>query len=177
VGLERPTNRIAGTKFEPTPPEITGFWRSNRWHMPCWIFKEEDQGMHRTRRIAMLAVVAVVAWAVLAWGDAQERRYSGTVLAVDRTAGAIIVGDMGPWRVKDGVTRVEPRTIAVTPSTELVRVRRTSGVAPSGWVGDFVESVLPGGQVKPGDWITVVVKADARRPTAIRIYIWEPTEG
>ena len=133
--------------------------------------------MHTTRRIALLAVLAVVAWAVLAWSDGQERRYSGTVLAVDRSAGAIVVGDMGPWRLKDGVTQIEPRTIAVTPATEFVSVMRASGVAPSGWVGDFVESVLPGGRVKPGDWVTVVVKADARRPTAIRIYIWEPAEG
>jgi hypothetical protein len=139
--------------------------------------KREDQGMHISRRIAMLAVVALVAWAIPAWSDGQERRYSGTVLAVDRSAGAIVVGDMGPWRIKNGVTQVDRRTIAVTPSTEFLSVKRVSGPAPSGWVGDFVESGRPGWQVKAGDWVTVIVKADDPRPTAVRIYVWEPTES
>jgi hypothetical protein len=133
--------------------------------------------VNTTRRVAILVAVAVVAWAIPTWSDGQEGRYSGTVLSVDRSAGVIVVGDMGPWRIKDGVSQVDRRTIGVTPSTEFVSVKRASGPAPSGWVGDFIESVLPGWQVKPGDWVTVIVKADDKRPTAVRIYVWEPTEG
>jgi hypothetical protein len=44
-------------------------------------------------------------------------------------------------------------------------------------VGDFVESGRPGWQVKAGDWVTVIVKADDPRPTAVRIYVWEPTQS
>ncbi len=131
----------------------------------------EGASVNTTRRVAVLVAVAVVAWAIPTWSDGQERKYSGTVLSV------IVVGDMGPWRIKEGVTQVDRRTIGVTPSTEFVSVKRASGPAPSGWVGDFIESVLPGWQVKPGDWVTVIVKADDKRPTAVRIYVWEPTEG
>lgn len=125
----------------------------------------------------MLAVVAIVVWAIPTWSDGPERKYSGTVVAVDRSAGAIVVEGMGPWRIKDGVTQVERRPIGVTPSTEFVSVKRARGPAPSGWVGDFIERGLPGWQVKPGDWVTAIVRTDDTRPTAVRIYVWEPTGG
>jgi hypothetical protein len=135
--------------------------------------------MNRARGIwiAALTVLAVVAPAIPGWGEARDGKYSGTVVAVDRTAGTIVVEGMGPWRIKEGVTQVERRTIGVMPSTEFVRLKRATGLAPSGWGGDFVESALPGWQVKPGDWVTVTVKADDKRPTAVRIDVWEPSEG
>jgi len=129
------------------------------------------------RRVAILLAVAVAAWVIPTWSDGQGRKYSGPVLSVDRSAGLIVVGDMGPWRIKEGVTQVDHRTIAVVPSTEFVGVRRAKGPAPSGWVGDFVESVLPGWRVKPGDWVTVIVTAGDKQPTAVQISVWEPTEG
>jgi hypothetical protein len=98
------------------------------------------------------------------------------VVAVDRTAGTIIVEGMGPWQIKDGVTQLERRTIGVMPSTEFVRLKRATGAAPSGWVGDFVESALPGWQVKPGDWVTVTLERDRKRPTAVKIDVWKPRE-
>jgi hypothetical protein len=129
------------------------------------------------RRAAMLAVLALGVWAIPTWSDTQESRHSGTVVAVDRSAGVIVVEGMGPWQVKDGVTQVERRTVGVTSATEFVGVKRASGPAPSGWVGDFVESGLPGWQVKPGDWVTLIMKPGDKRPTAIRVYVWEPTEA
>ena len=74
------------------------------------------------------------------------------------------------------MTQLERRTIGILPSTEFVRLKRASGPAPSGWVGDFVESALPGWQVKPGDWVTVTVKTDDKRPTAVRIDVSDPRE-
>jgi hypothetical protein len=141
------------------------------------MIEPEGASVNTTRRVAILVAVAVVAWVIPTCSDGQERKYSGTVLSVDRSAGVIVVKDMGPWRIKDGVTQVDRRTIEVAPSTEFVSVRRASGPAPSGWVGDFVESVLPGWQVKPGDWVTVIVTAGDKRPTAVQISVWEPTEG
>jgi hypothetical protein len=128
-------------------------------------------------RIAALTVLAVVAPAIPGWSDARGGKYSGTVVAVDQAAGTIVVEGMGPWRIKEGVTQLERRTIGVMPSTEFVRLTRATGPAPSGWVGDFVESALPGWQVKPGDWVTVTVKTDDKRPTAVRVDVWEPSEG
>jgi hypothetical protein len=135
--------------------------------------------MNRARRIriAALTVLAIVALAIPGWSADRASRYSGTVVAVDQAAGTIVIDGMGPWRVKDGVTQLERRTIGIMPSTEFVRLKRATGAAPSGWVGDFVESALPERQVKPGEWVTVTVKTEDRRPTAVRVDVWEPSEG
>lgn len=131
----------------------------------------------RAFRVVVVTALGIVTSPIPGWcGDVGEVRYSGTVVAVDRAAGAIVVEGMGPWRVKDGVTQLERRTIVVTPSTELMRLERATGVAPSGWPGDFVESALPEWQVRPGDWVTVVVKPDGTRMTAIRIDVADPGE-
>ncbi len=134
--------------------------------------------MKRARSIwiAALTVLAVIAPAIPGWSDGRGGKYSGTVVAADQTAGTIVVEGMGPWRIKEGVTQLERRTIGIMPSTEFVRLKRASGPAPSGWVGDFVESALPGWQVKPGDWVTVTVKTDDKRPTAVRIDVSDPSE-
>jgi hypothetical protein len=127
--------------------------------------------------VVVATMLALAASPIPGWsGDVREAGYSGTVVAVDRAAGTIVVEGMGPWRVKDGVTQLERRTIAVVPSTELMRLKRATGVAPSGWPGDFVESALPEWQVKPGDWVTVAVKPDGTRMTAIRIDVADPGE-
>jgi FtsP/CotA-like multicopper oxidase with cupredoxin domain len=44
-------------------------------------------------------------------------------------------------------------------------------------VGDFVETALPEWRVKPGDWVTVTVKAADKRPIAVRVDVWRPSEG
>lgn len=135
--------------------------------------------MNRARRIWTAAATALALAALVSpgFGDDRERKYSGTVVAVDQAAGTIVVEGMGPWRVKDGVTQLERRTIGIKPSTEFVRLKRATGPAPSGWVGDFVESAVPERQVKPGEWVTVTVKAEDKRPTAVRVDVWEPSEG
>lgn len=134
--------------------------------------------MNRARSVWIaLTVLTVVAPAIPGWSETREGKYSGTVVAVDQTTGTIVVEGMGPWQIKEGVTQLERRTIGVMPSTAFVRLKRATGPAPSGWVGDFVESALPGWQVKPGDWVTVTVKTDDKRPTAVRIDVWAPSEG
>lgn len=120
--------------------------------------------------------LTVVASAVPGWSGAREGRYPGTVVAVDQAVGTIVVEGMGPWRVKEGATQFERRTFAVTHATEFVRLERASGTAPSGWTRDFVESALPAWDVKPGDWVIVTLEPDGKRPTAVKIDVWEPLE-
>jgi len=131
--------------------------------------------MNTTRgiRIVILAV-GILTWAVPAWTDGREAKYSGTVISVDWATATIVVEGMGPWQMKEGVSQVEHRTISVMPTTRFVRVERASGVAPSGWTGDFVESALSERQLKPGDWVTVTLAPHAERPTAIRIDVGVP---
>jgi hypothetical protein len=106
---------------------------------------------------------------------AAEGRYSGTVVAVDAGAGKIVVEGMGPWTVKHGQTQLERWTFRITPSTQVVRVRRAEGVAPSGWTRDWVEAPLAAPEVKPGDWVTTVTGDDDDR-TAVRILVIEPSD-
>jgi hypothetical protein len=135
------------------------------------------QSTRRRVRLAIATVLGIGALAIPGSGsDAGQAKYSGTVVAVNRTAGSIVVEGMGPWRIKDGVIQLERRTIGVAPSTEFVRVKRATGAAPSGWEQDFVESALPEWQVKPGDWVTVTARPDGARMTAARIEVGDPSE-
>ena len=131
----------------------------------------------RSVRVAAATVMVIAASAIPGFSsDVGQAKYSGTVVAVDRAAGTIVVEGMGPWRIKDGVTQLQRRTIGVAPSTEFVRLKRATGPAPSGWEGDFVETALPEWQVKPGDWVTVTAKPDRTPVTAARIEIGDPSE-
>jgi hypothetical protein len=133
--------------------------------------------MNRTNGIWITVLIALVTVTIPGWSGAQVGKYSGTVIAVDRAAGTIVVEGMGPWQIKDGVTQLRRRTIAIMPSTRFVRLERATGPAPSGWIGDFVESELAARQVSPGDWVTVTLGAEDRRPTAVRIDVWQPRKS
>lgn len=105
--------------------------------------------------------------------EAAAARHSGIVMRLDKNAGTIVVGDMGP-RLKDGDSKMTPRTVRVTPSTEFVRVKRESGTAPSGWLGDFADTKLAAWDVKPGDWVTIV--AEGEPLTAAKIMVIDTSE-
>lgn len=126
-------------------------------------------------RIWITVLIGLVVATIPGRSGAEGDKYSGTVIAVDQAEGTIVVEGMGPWQTKNGVTQVQRRSIVITPSTEFVRLERATGPAPSGWVGDFVESRLAERQVSPGDWVTVTVTAEDERPTAVRVDVWQPS--
>src|SRR5215470_19691021 len=101
---------------------------------------------------------AIVGFVLLAstsagWCASGTVTYAGSVLEVDAATGSIVVGDMGPLQ-NDGRSEIARRHIVVTPSTEFTRVTRTEGVAPSGWIGDYVTARVAPSDVKPGDFVT-----------------------
>ena len=130
--------------------------------------------MNKRDRIWITVVIGLVVATIPGRSGAEGGKYSGTVIGVDQAAGTIVVEGMGPWQIENGVTQVQRRTIAITPSTDFVRLERATGPAPSGWVGDFVESKLAERQVRPGEWVTVTLAPEDRRPTAVRIDVWQP---
>lgn len=101
--------------------------------------------------------------------------YSGIVLSVDQAAGKIVLGDMGPM-LQNGKSEIVRRSIQVTPSTVFVRVKRAAGAAPSGWVGDYVETKVPAMDIKPGDWLTVAVEGEKQRWTAVKLTVVDTSE-
>lgn len=105
---------------------------------------------------------------------AETTTHSGTILALNKEAGTIVLGEIGPWRVKGGVTEVTERTIAVTPATVFKEVKRAPGAGPSGWVGEFVEAGLGAWELKKGDFVTVQVRQEGQRLTAVSVAVMAP---
>jgi hypothetical protein len=120
-------------------------------------------------------VMALLLLVASGWTEAATARHSGVIMSLDKTAGAIVLGDMGP-RLKSGESKLAPRTVRVTPSTEFVRVKRAGGAAPNGWVGDYVETKLAAWDVKPGEWVTIVTEGEPRHLTAVKITVVDTSE-
>lgn len=133
--------------------------------------------IHRWRGWSAWALALTLAGSV-GTGRAEEARtyHSGTVEAFDKTAGSLVVGEVGPWRVREGKTEVTRRTIRVTASTEWVRLSRAEGAGPLGWIGEGVEASMPPWEVKAGDIVTVEVRREGRRFVATKIGVATPDQ-
>ncbi|MEK7700648.1 MAG: hypothetical protein AAB418_01450 [candidate division NC10 bacterium] len=124
----------------------------------------------------MRVTLAIVAALALAPGTAAASDHSGTVMAIDPDKGTIVVGEVGPWQLKDGKTEITRQTIVVTPSTRFVASKRSREPGPAGWPGEFVEVPLSAWAVKPGDFVTVHVEKAGTRWTATKITVPEAAE-
>jgi hypothetical protein len=125
----------------------------------------------RSAIVAALAglVLGTVAGAAIA-GD-PTTRYSGTVVEFDRRAGVLVLEEVGPWRVVDGKTVVERRTIRLTDSTTFRSFIRVN--APGHYQGDFIEVALDAGDVTLGDFVTVTGRRTGNEITALGVAIAE----
>jgi len=124
--------------------------------------------MKRLPHIIWTVLLLTVAGAPFAAG-AEEIRHSGTVLAVNRDAGTFTLGEVGPWRVEQGVLQITRRTISVTPDTEFVLAKRAKeGVK---YPGDFVEERLDPWNVAVGDFVTVECRHEGKRLIALKIAV------
>lgn len=103
-------------------------------------------------------------------------RHSGIIMAVNKTAGTMVLGEVGPWRVKDGATEITERTVVVTSATKFTRVKRATGPGPSGWVGDFAEERIGAWEVKKGGFVTIEARREGQRLTALTIVVVMPSE-
>lgn len=119
----------------------------------------------------MRIVLSVITALALTLGTAWAWDHSGTVMSVDRERGILVVGEIGPWHVKDGKTEITRQTIVVEPSTQFVMVKRTREPGPAGWPGEFVEVPLGASEVKPGDFVTAHVEQKGKRRTATKITV------
>jgi hypothetical protein len=102
------------------------------------------------------------------WGPCaaqQTVKYTGTVLAIDRARGQLVLGEVGPWR--EGVTQRIRRTITLTGQTEYTIGFRAN--PPGGFPGEFIEGPLRPGDIEAGDVVTVLCRKDGRRLVALKI--------
>ena len=124
----------------------------------------------------MRIVLSIIATLALTLGTAWAWDHSGTVMAVDPAKGILVIGEIGPWHVKDGKTEITRQTVVVEPSTEFVMTKRTREPGPAGWPGEFVEVPLGAWAVKEGDFVTVHVEQKGKRRIATKITVAEATE-
>jgi hypothetical protein len=102
-------------------------------------------------------------------------KHSGRILVLDPAHGQLVLEEVGPWQVRDGVTQVIRRTIALTPQTVIAIVLRAN--PPGGYPGEFIEGRLEPGDLDPGDFVTVECRSEGRRLVATRIVVADTTEA
>ena len=107
-----------------------------------------------SRPVLLVASLAAAALILLGTSMAGAVDYSGTVVGIDRGAGTIVIGEIGPWRVQGGKTVITMRTFAVGPGARFEASRRVGDPGPGGWPGGFVETTLAPWAVKVGDFVT-----------------------
>ena len=122
-------------------------------------------------RIAARLVVGMVALGLMAPAAHADERRSGRVIAVDDRAGLILIEELGPWRVKNGVTQVTQHTIVVTPSTKIASHIRVN--VPGRFGGDFIEVPLHLADVARGDFVTVEGRRERGRLIASSVAVAE----
>ncbi len=124
--------------------------------------------MKRWATLAVLAVLLAVSGAPA--GAADVFRHTGTLTSFDRATGTLVVAEVGPWRVRDGVTVVTERTVTLTPATRFSFVRRGEP-GETAWPGDFLELAIDAWEMLPGDFVTVECRHEADRMIALRVQV------
>jgi hypothetical protein len=130
--------------------------------------------MRATQKLVWLLAAAFVLALLEIAAGAEMVKHSGTLLAVDRTAGTVTLGELGPWRVERGVTQVDRLTVVVTSGTEFARVRRGEGDAA--YFRDWVEEPLAAWSVRAGDFVTIDCRHEGRRMVAVKVTVVTPDQ-
>ena len=96
----------------------------------------------------MLALVIMLGATLAA--DAATVKHSGRIIEIGPDA--IVVEEIGPWRVEGGVTQVTRRTIGLTPSTRFNLFLRVD--VPGEFAGSFIEVALERVDLAVGNFVT-----------------------
>jgi hypothetical protein len=91
--------------------------------------------MYRRVTVALSLVAALSLLVALPVGAGDTPTYAGTIRSIDTARQAIVVEDVGP-RMPGQPAPVTPRTVILTPSTEIFEARRSENPA-SGFAGDY----------------------------------------
>jgi hypothetical protein len=119
--------------------------------------------------IAVVSVAMIVGLGLAIVGAGEPiYRHSGTVIAVERSA--IVLGEVGPWKVEDGFTVITERRVIVTRATEFVAVYRDYDDG-TGFLGDFKEAPLADWELLPGDVVTIDCEHRGDRMIALKVTV------
>ena len=117
------------------------------------------------------AIAVAAAFPVAAAAEAERR--SGTVVAVDRATGTVVVEEIGPGRGAEG-NEVARHRVTLEPTTPVVGISRAAGPAPDGWEGGFVQTRLGREALTEGAFVTVTLRRDDGQLTADQVTIVTP---
>jgi hypothetical protein len=98
--------------------------------------------------------------------------HSGAVVSIEPGAARLVLDEVGPWRVRDGVTQLTRRTIELTKATTYVTSRRVKGAA-SGFAGDFVEREIAAADIRAGSFVTIECEHRGPRMIALKVILVE----
>ena len=121
----------------------------------------------------LLAAALAVGAAFPVAAAAEAERRSGTVVAVDRATGTVVVEEIGPGRGAEG-NEVARHRIALEPTTPVVGISRAVGPAPDGWDGGFVQTQLGREALTEGAFVTVTLRRDEGQLTAEQVTVVTP---
>lgn len=130
--------------------------------------------MLRSRHVVAVAAAAVLVGLAPARADAGDiHRHSGSVIAVERSA--ILVAEIGPWKIRNGQTVVTELRIVVTKATEFVAAYRAWDAAAD-FPGEFREVPLVDWEIQPGDLVTVECEHRGDGMIALKVTVLVPDE-
>jgi hypothetical protein len=130
-----------------------------------------EERMTIVSRTAAILVVGMACLGPMAPAVHADERHSGRVIGIDDRVGMILIEEVGPWQVKQGVTQVTRYTIVVTPSTKIVSHIRVNVRGRFG--GDFIEVPLHLSDVARGDFVTVEGRRERGQLVASSIAVAE----
>lgn len=124
------------------------------------------------RVVLVATVVFGLACSALA---ASETTHSGELVAVSPDRHEVTVKEFGRW---DGHHQaIRSLAIRLMPTTSIEAVSRTRQAEPGAWIGGFRESSVTAAELRPGQYVTVKVRADSQHQlTAETVEIIRPDE-
>lgn len=103
------------------------------------------------RAVAMLVGGAVMALASVGQGQA---RYSGRIVSLELDARRLVVEELGA-SASDAPAAMQ-HAVTVTAETKVQLIGRARGTGPGGWDGEYTARPVRPGDIRPGDFVTVV---------------------
>ena len=125
--------------------------------------------LHHAVSVSIFAIVVGLTASVSA-GDVVK--YSGFITSVADDATTFVLGEIGPWQLRNGATVITHRTITLAPETTFAMITREDE-PPSGFHGDFVEIPVGPADVYEGDYVTVACRREGERLVALKITVVE----
>lgn len=128
---------------------------------------------HRAFALSLMMALLALAGTVSA---GEVVKHSGVIVSIADDARTFVLAELGPWRVRDGVTVITDATITLLPETTFAMVRRV-GDPPTGFAGDFIEVPLGPEAVYLNDYVTVECRHEGTKKYALKITVAEVTEA